>query len=172
MQLRRQDMDNKITTKRKIKQIKESKPKLISTPKKRWIPLKIEPKGAALNAKFYKGKPKPSIEFSRSDQESSAKRLRKLKKVHFYRLSLFFDLFLINSYRCILMILHLIEVKVIADGEKPEGIEEMPIITIGSPNEEIILKRLPVLTRKNWLKKRKIPFIPNHMLRMIKFLII
>lgn len=80
MQLRQQDVDNKLETKKKIKDIKASKPQLISTPRKKWIPLKIEPKGAALNARFYKGKPKPSIEVNRSDNESSMARIHKFRR--------------------------------------------------------------------------------------------
>lgn len=79
MQLRHQDKENKHLSKQKIKDIQEKKPKIIRTPRKKWIPVKIEPKGAALNARFYKGKPKPSIEVNRSEQDSSMARLRKFK---------------------------------------------------------------------------------------------
>ena len=68
MRLRQQDVKNKHTSKQKILNIQQSKPHLTHTPKKKWIPVKIDPKGAALNAKFYKGKPKPSIEWKEGEK--------------------------------------------------------------------------------------------------------
>lgn len=82
MQLRKQDVDNKKEAKKKIKEIIRSKPKIVPSPKQKWIPAKIQPKGAALNAKFYKGKKKPSIDVYHSDQESSRTRLAKFRNLH------------------------------------------------------------------------------------------
>ena len=79
MRLRKQDVENKMEAKKKINDIVKSKPKIIPSPNHKWIPVKIEPKGAALNAKFYKNKKKPSIEVNKSDHESSMARLRKLR---------------------------------------------------------------------------------------------
>lgn len=80
MQLRQQDKENKFTTKQKIKKIKNDKPKIITpTHRKKWIPVKISPKNAALNARFFKGKQKPDIEVDRRAHKSSMARLKKLK---------------------------------------------------------------------------------------------
>ena len=79
MRLRKQDVENKMETKKKINDIIKNKPKIVPSPNHKWIPVKIEPKGAALNAKFFKNKKKPSIEVNKSDHESSMARLRKLK---------------------------------------------------------------------------------------------
>ena len=76
MRLRQQDVDNKTLSKNQIKKIRQSKPKIIRTPRKKWIPVVIEPKGAALNAKFYKGKPKPSIEFERRAHKRSIAKMK------------------------------------------------------------------------------------------------
>ena len=79
MRLRKQDVDNKMEAKKKINDIVKNKPKIVPSPNHKWIPVKIEPKGAALNAKFFKNKKKPSIEVNQSDHESSMARLRKMK---------------------------------------------------------------------------------------------
>ena len=77
MKLRNQDVVNKIDNKHKIKKIeKQNDHSVKKSPNHKWIPTNITPVNAALNAKFFKNKEKPSIDLKYSDNEKSRSKSR------------------------------------------------------------------------------------------------
>lgn len=82
MRLRPQDVQNKMESKQKIREIKRTHNHQITrSPGQKWMAPKITPVNAALNAKFYKHKPKPSIDRHMSDNEKSKSKFKKVKNI-------------------------------------------------------------------------------------------